>query len=145
MCNENLDFRCQHLQWQHKIPDRKINFCCKFVVKNPLLMLTLEILSLSIHSLKNICTTCWWNLNKILWRVVSIFDKTKQNKTKNKTKQKQKQKQNVSFPFSQPILDKALTHFLEDVSVAKTIVDAKLSIWRLPYFIISISTLVRQV
>ena len=33
----------------------------------PLLMLTLEILSFSIHYLIKIWTTCWWNLNKIIW------------------------------------------------------------------------------
>ena len=33
----------------------------------PLLMLTLEVLSLSIHYLVNVWTTCWWNLNKIVW------------------------------------------------------------------------------
>ena len=52
----------------------------------PLLMLTLEVLSLSIHYLISILTTCWWNLNKIVWiepyeicafsqKVVNNFDK----------------------------------------------------------------------
>ena len=36
----------------------------------PLLMLTLKVWSLSIHSLKNVCITCWWNLNKIIWSKV---------------------------------------------------------------------------
>ena len=33
----------------------------------PLLMLTLEVKSLSIHYLISIWTTSWWNLNKIVW------------------------------------------------------------------------------
>ena len=33
----------------------------------PLLMLTLEVKSLSIHYLISIWTTCWWNLNEIVW------------------------------------------------------------------------------
>ena len=32
----------------------------------PLLMLKLEVLSLSIHYLISIWTTCWWNMNKIV-------------------------------------------------------------------------------
>ena len=53
----------------------------------PLLMLTLEVLSLSIYYLISIWTTCWQNLNKIVWSVpykilcfltkkwLTIFDK----------------------------------------------------------------------
>ena len=33
MYGEILDFQCQHQQWQHKIPDWKINFCSKFAIK----------------------------------------------------------------------------------------------------------------
>ena len=33
----------------------------------PLMMLTLEVYSLSIHYLVSIWTTCWWNLNEIVW------------------------------------------------------------------------------
>ena len=47
-----------------KIPDRKINFCSKFVIKlfsATLLMLTLEVWSLSIHSFKKwLYHMLWW-------------------------------------------------------------------------------------
>ena len=33
MYGETLDFQCQHQQWLHKMPDRKIKFCSKFAVK----------------------------------------------------------------------------------------------------------------
>ena len=33
MYGETLDFQCQYQQWEHKIPDRKINFWSKFAVK----------------------------------------------------------------------------------------------------------------
>ena len=51
------------------------SFSCKFSAKTkfpiwdfmlPLLMLTLEVLSLSMHYFIRIWTTCWWNLNKII-------------------------------------------------------------------------------
>ena len=49
---------------------RKI-FCKKWfsdrVFRLPLLTLTLEVSSLSIHYSISIWTTCWWNLNKIAW------------------------------------------------------------------------------
>ena len=35
-----------------------------------LLMRTLEVWSLSVHCLTSIWTTCWWNLNKIVWSKV---------------------------------------------------------------------------
>ena len=45
----------------------------------PLLMLTLEVCSFSIHYLPSIWTTCWWNLNKIVWselyKIWSFFAK----------------------------------------------------------------------
>ena len=60
-------------------------------------MLTLEFQSLSIHSLKSIYTTCWWNFNKIVWselhKTSSFLTKNKQQKKKKQQKQKQKQKQ----------------------------------------------------
>ena len=44
-----------------------------------LLMLTLEVWSLSVHYLISIWTTCWWNLNKIVWsklyRILSFLTK----------------------------------------------------------------------
>ena len=33
MYGETLHFQCQHQQWQHEIPGRKINFCSKFTIK----------------------------------------------------------------------------------------------------------------
>ena len=33
MYGETLDFQCQHQQWLHKMPDRKINFGSKFAIK----------------------------------------------------------------------------------------------------------------
>ena len=54
MYGETLDFQSEHQQWLYEIPDRKINFCIKLVVKTLPLMLTLEVKSLSIHYLISI-------------------------------------------------------------------------------------------
>ena len=44
-------------------------------------MLTLEVYSLAIHYLISIWTTCWWNLNKIVWfelyKKCELFDPKK--------------------------------------------------------------------
>ena len=70
MYGETLDFQCQHQSWQHKMHDQKINFWSKFAI---------NILScyrckrwhwkfeVSTHYLIRIWTTCWWNLNQIVW------------------------------------------------------------------------------
>ena len=70
------------------MPDQKINFCSKFAYKFSVLllqMLTLEVLSLSIHYLMHTWTTCWPNLNQIvgskMFRIFSFLTKTKFLKT----------------------------------------------------------------
>ena len=69
MYGETLDFQCQHVLAQK-------SFNGKFTAqmdlpighfKLPLLTLTLKVWSLSIHYLISIWTTCWWNLNRIVW------------------------------------------------------------------------------
>ena len=83
----------------------KIDFPVRYFML-PLLMLILEVYSLSIHYLINIWTTCWWNLNKIVW--FELYQKKKKN---------------------QPVDKRMVNHFLqsfdailEDVSVTETIV-----------------------
>ena len=68
-------------------------------------MLTLEVKSLSVHSFKNVCNTCQWKLNKIVWsKVHKILSFLKKNRgTKNHFWQ------NVDA-------------ILEDISVVETIV-----------------------
>ena len=44
----------------------KIDFSIGYFIL-PLLMLTMEVWSRSIHYLVSILTTCWWNLNKIVY------------------------------------------------------------------------------
>ena len=75
-----------------------------FAASLSLLMLTLEVKSLSIYYLISIWTTCWWNLNKIIWaklhEILISWQKT---------------------GLFKPILT-SVDAILKDVSVAETIV-----------------------
>ena len=67
----------------------KVNFSIGYFLL-PLLMLTSEVCSLSIHYLISVWTTCWCNLNKIVWsklyvQNVELFDKKKKKKKKSLT------------------------------------------------------------
>ena len=85
----------------------KIDFSIGYSILS-LPMLTLEVLSLSIHYLISIWTTCWWNLNKIVWSGLLKI-----------------------WAFWQKMVDhfwQSVDAILEDVSVTETVVDAKLLI-----------------
>ena len=84
----------------------------------PLLMLTLEVESLSIQYLVSICTTYWWNLNKNrMIRSIQNF----------------------------VLFDKVLTPFWKTSLWLKQLFDAKLSMQRLSFFSVPKITIIRHV
>ena len=67
---ETLDFQCQHQQWNIKYPIGKSIFTVNLPLKLfPATVVNADIGSLkSLHTLfTSIWTTCWWNLNKIVY------------------------------------------------------------------------------
>ena len=68
----------------HKMPNRKINFCSKFAIET-LLCYRYKCWhrksKVSINYLICIWTTCWWNLNQIIWskmcKILSFINKNR--------------------------------------------------------------------
>ena len=52
MFGETLDFQCRHQQWEHKMPDRKINFS----VNLPLNLFRATVANVDIESPKSLHT-----------------------------------------------------------------------------------------
>ena len=77
--NYNIsDCRCQHLQRQHEIPYRNINFSHLILrsssIMFPLLLITVEVKNTICNSLITMFTTSWRNLIKIGWSELQNFE-----------------------------------------------------------------------
>ena len=117
MYGETSDFRCQHQQWLHKMPDRKINFCINLPLK--LFRATVANADLGIlKSLQTILKTC-------LYHVLVKFE---QNRTVQTTRNFELFVKKTGFFIS--IFDKELTPFLKTFVSLKLLFNAKLLIIR---------------
>ena len=133
MYGETLDFNVSITNGNINYPIGKSIFAVNLpskVFRATVTNVDIGSLSFSIHSLQNVCSTCKWNLNKIVWsklhEILSFLRKTE---------------------FFYNHFWQSVDAILEDVSVAEPIMlnqlfNAKLLIWRLPSFIVPNITVV---